>query len=91
MTQSCGFIALTSVTPTTILYLLMKLRSEVAYTARKTIFSFSGRPEKMVFPKLRWNMIFLVLSCIVLLLMIFLFPENMILHLRRILHQQYKF
>ena len=32
-------------------------------TARKTIFSFSGRPEKMIFPKkVRWNMIFLVLS-----------------------------
>ena len=49
-------------------------------TGRKTIFSFSGRPEKMVFPKkLRWNMIFLVLSG----KMIFLFPENMILHVRR--------
>ena len=49
-------------------------------TARKTIFSFSGRPEKMVFlKKLRWNMIFLVL----LGKMIFPFPENMILHLRR--------
>ena len=48
-------------------------------TARKTIFSFSGRPDKMVFPKkLRWNMIFLVL----LGKMIFLFSENMILHLR---------
>ena len=32
-------------------------------TARETIFSFSRRPEKMVFPKKsRWNMIFLVLS-----------------------------
>ena len=50
------------------------------YTAQKTIFSFSRRSEKMVFPKkLRWNMIFLVLSG----KMIFLFPENMILHLRR--------
>ena len=49
-------------------------------TARKTMFSFSGRPEKMVFPnKLRWNMIFLVLSG----KMIFLFPKNMILHVRR--------
>ena len=49
-------------------------------TAWKTISSFSGRPEKMVFPKkLRWNMIFLVLSR----KMIFPFPENMILHLRR--------
>ena len=46
------------------------------FTARKTIFSFSRRPEKMVFPK---KMIFLVL----LGKMIFLFPENMILHLRR--------
>ena len=45
------------------------------FTARKTIFSFSRRPEKMVFPKkLSWNMIFLAL---------FLFPENMILHVRR--------
>ena len=45
------------------------------FTARKTIFSFSRRPEKMVFPKkLSWNMIFLVL---------FLLPENMILHVRR--------
>ena len=50
------------------------------YTARKTIFSFSRRSEKMVFPKkLRWNMIFLVL----LGKMTFLFPENMILYLRR--------
>ena len=50
------------------------------YTARKTIYSFSGRPEKMVFPKkLRWNMIFLVLSG----KMIFFFPENMILHVRQ--------
>ena len=49
-------------------------------TARKTVFSFCGRPKKMVFPKkLRWNMIFLVLSG----KMIFLFPENMILHVRR--------
>ena len=51
-----------------------------ALTARKTIFSFSGRPEKVVFPtKLRWNMIFLVLSG----KMVFLFPENMILHVGR--------
>ena len=49
-------------------------------TARKTIFSFSRRPEKMVFPKkLRWNMIFLVLWE----KMIFFFPENMILQPRR--------
>ena len=47
--------------------------------AQKTIFSFSRRPEKMVFPKKSlWNMIFLVLSG----KMVF-FPENMILHLRR--------
>ena len=51
-----------------------------AGTARETIFSFSGRPEKMVFPKkLRWNMIFLVL----LGKMIFLFPANMTLHVRQ--------
>ena len=44
------------------------------------MFSFSRRPEKMVFPKkLRWNMIFLVLSGKIM----FLFPENMILYLRR--------
>ena len=48
-------------------------------TARKTIFSFSGRSEKMVFPKkLCWNMIFLVISG----KMIFPFPENIILHPR---------
>ena len=40
---------------------------------------FPRRPEKMVFPKnLRWNMVFLALSG----KMIFLFPENTILHLR---------
>ena len=51
-----------------------------ATTARKTIFSFSRRPEKMVFSKKsHWNMIFLVL----LEKMIFLFLENMILHLKR--------
>ena len=50
------------------------------YTTRKTIFSFSRRPEKVVFPKnLYWNMIFLVLSG----KMIFLFPENMILTAKR--------
>ena len=44
------------------------------------MFSFSRRPEKMVFPKkLHWNMILLVL----LGKMIFLFPEHLILHLRR--------
>ena len=49
-------------------------------TARKTIFSFSRHPEKMVFSKkLRWNMIFLVLSG----KMIFLSPENMISPLRQ--------
>ena len=41
-------------------------------TARKTIFSFSRRPEKMIFPKrFPWNMIFLVLSG----KMIFFFPK----------------
>ena len=49
-------------------------------TARKTIISFSRRPEKMFFPKKsRWNIIFLVLSGKI----IFIFPKNMILHLRR--------
>ena len=48
--------------------------------ARKTIFPFSRCPEKVVFPKkLCWNMIFLAF----LGKMIFLFPENMILYLRR--------
>ena len=52
----------------------------VTVTARKIIFSFSRRPEKVVFPKKsNWNIIFLVLSGNI----IFLFPENMILHLRR--------
>ena len=51
-------------------------------TARKTIFSFSGRPEKMVFPKkLRRNIIVLVLSG----KMMFPFPENMVLHVRRMI------
>ena len=46
------------------------------FTTWKTIFSFSRGPEQIVFPKkLRWNMIFLVLSG----KMIFLFTENMIL------------
>ena len=59
---------------------LKDVKEHIQDTVRKTIFSFSRRPEKMVFPKkLRWNMIFLVL----LGKMIFLFPENMILHLRR--------
>ena len=36
------------------------IRQGVSNTAPKTIFSFSRRPEKMVFPKkLCWNMIFL--------------------------------
>ena len=49
-------------------------------TARKTISSFSRRPEKMIFPKnLRWNMIFLVSSG----KMTFLFPESIILNLKR--------
>ena len=48
-------------------------------TARKTISSFSRHPEKIIFLKnLRWNMIFLVLSG----KMTFLFPENIILHLK---------
>ena len=47
-------------------------------TAQKTIFSFSIRPEKMVFPKkLRWDLIFLLLSGN----MIFIFPRDMILPL----------
>ena len=51
-------------------------------TAQKTIFSFSRRPEKMIFPrKLHWNMIFLVL----LGKMIFLFSKNMILFFRQIM------
>ena len=50
------------------------------YTARKAIFSFSRRPEKMVFPKKScWNMIFLVLSGKIM----FPFPKNVIFHLRR--------
>ena len=45
----------------------------VKFTARKTIFSFSRRPEKMVFPKKScWNMIFLTLLGKIM----FLFPEN---------------
>ena len=56
------------------------LMLNVTVTARKIIFSFSRRPEKVVFPKKsNWNIIFLVLSGKI----IFLFPENMILHLRR--------
>ena len=44
------------------------------------MFSFSRRPEKMVFSKnLGWNMIFLILSG----KMIFLFPENTIFPPRR--------
>ena len=49
-------------------------------TARKVIFSFFRHPEKMVFQKKsRWNMIFVVL----LWKIMFLFPENIILHPRR--------
>ena len=52
----------------------------MTYTVRNTTFSFSRRPEKMVFPKKsRWNMIFLVLSGKIM----FLFPRNMILYLGR--------
>ena len=44
----------------------------IDYAARKTIFSFCRRPEKMVFPKEScWNMIFLVLWG----KMIFFFPK----------------
>ena len=44
------------------------------------MFSFSRRPEKMVFPKKSsWNKIFLVLSG----KMIFILPDNMILPFRR--------
>ena len=57
--------------------------SDEKTTARKnycTIFSFFKRPEKMAFPKKScWNLIFLVLSGKI----IFLFPENMIWHLRQ--------
>ena len=50
---------------------------QIIKAAQKAMFSFSRRPEMMVFPKkLRWKLIFLVLSG----KMIFLFPENMILH-----------
>ena len=53
---------------------------QLSHTAQKSIFSFSKCSENMVFPKkLRWNMIFLVLSG----KMIFLFPENMILFFRQ--------
>ena len=63
-----------------LLFFLYHNHHHYNHTARKTIFSFSGRPEKMVFPKnMIWNMIFLVLSG----KMIFLFSENMILHVRR--------
>ena len=45
------------------------------YAARKTIFSFSRRPEKMIFPKKsRWNLTFLLLRGN----MTFFSPENMI-------------
>ena len=59
-----------------------KLKSSIfqmpVMAARKTIVSFSRRPEKMVFPKkMRWNMIFLVLLGKIM----FLFHENMILTL----------
>ena len=51
-----------------------KTSAEIQYTALKTIFSFSRRPEWWSFQKKsRWNMIFLVLSRKVI------FPENIIL------------
>ena len=57
----------------------MIFSNQIITTARKTVFSFSRRPEKMIFPKkLRWNMIFLVLSGNIM----FPFPKNMILYLR---------
>ena len=53
---------------------------QIIKAAQKAMFSFSRRPEMMVFPKkLRWNMIFLLFSGKV----IFLFPENMIIFLVR--------
>ena len=59
---------------------LINSSTSFLHTARKTIFSFSRHPEKMVFPKkLHWNMVFhLLLGKI-----IFIFPENMILRFRR--------
>ena len=49
-------------------------------TAEKTTFSFFKFSEKIIFPKkLRWNIIFLVLSG----KMIFLFPQNIMLFFRR--------
>ena len=57
----------------------MERRQPKHDTARKTIFSFFRRAEKMVFPKNSCGyMIFLVLSEKIM----FLFPENMIWHLR---------
>ena len=53
----------------------MERRQPKNDTARKTIFSFFRRAEKMVFPKNSCGyMIFLVLSEKIM----FLFPENMI-------------
>ena len=50
------------------------------YTAQKNIISFSKCSEKMIFPKKwHWNGIFLVFSGN----MIFLFPKNMMLFVRR--------
>ena len=50
------------------------------YTARKNTISFSKCSEKMIFPKKwHWNGIFLVFSGN----MIFLFPKNMMLFVRR--------
>ena len=50
------------------------------YAARKTIFSFSRRPEKMIFPKKsRWNLTFLLLRGN----MTFFFPRKYDLSARR--------
>ena len=63
-----------------IVFLKIIKRKQTSSTALKTIFSFSGRSEKMVFPKKsHWTMIFFVLSW----KMIFLLPEKMILSPRR--------
>ena len=61
--------------------ILQNHTTEVTWsTVQKTILSIYRRPENMLFPKKsRWNMIFLVLSEKI----IFLFPENMILHFKR--------
>ena len=61
--------------------ILQNHTTEVTWsTVQKTILSIYRRPEIMLFSKKsRWNMIFLVLSEKIILL----FPENMILHFKR--------